>query len=217
MSYSLEISFKNCKCKDIYRNLCEFNKLLFDNAEEYISQFLYYLNIDEQKDKEFNRKKVDDLISTIYKVHVWYCNDIKALCFVWNDNIESISKWFDGKICFQDSCDQDYKYDTWNFNDTFKHISDKIRDMNLKDFEKYFFIKNKNYEDHDLNFSDENCLDYWKKSQVYDECYDLIYPIWNNGFAISPFDGALLENKIYLKNLTIKLFTEKYPSFKNCF
>ena len=41
-------------------------------------------------------------------------------------SFENVNKWFDGYIFFQNSCDQDYEYDEWEFNDKFKINQDGI-------------------------------------------------------------------------------------------
>lgn len=51
MSYRLDLSFKNCEKKDIYKNINEFQQLLLKNAEEYIRQNLVYIRIDDTKDR----------------------------------------------------------------------------------------------------------------------------------------------------------------------
>ena len=60
MSYRLDLSFKNCEKKDIYKNINELQQLLLKNAEEYIKQSLVYIRIDDTKDRWYNVDKIDN-------------------------------------------------------------------------------------------------------------------------------------------------------------
>lgn len=212
MSYRLDLSFKNCEKKDIYKNINELQQLLLKNAEEYIKQNLVYIRIDDTKDRWYNVDKIDNFIKTIFTTHIWYCDKIKALCVVWGSNVEEIDKWFDGYIYFQNSCDQNYDYKEWEFNLKFKSISDRVQHMNDKQFIKVFQKVNKYYDTEEITKD----IDYCKQSFIYDKCYDLINPIWSEGFGVTFIDGALDENKFQLRNLTIKLLLEKDPELKKC-
>lgn len=213
MSYRLDLSFKNCKSQDVYKNICEFQDLLLKNAEQYIKDNLVFVRIDEEKDRFYNNEQIDKFISTLFKHHIWYCEEIQALCIVWGSSVKEINDWFDGYVYFQNSTDQDYDYATWNFNAMFRGIKDHIKNMPVSDFvDKY--LKTHDYYEKDEILKD---LEYHKKDLIYETCENVINPIWTEGFGITFIDGALDQNKFELRNKTIKMILDVEPELKECF
>lgn len=212
MSYAIDISFKNCKKEQIYDKTIEFENILLKNAEEYIKDNLCFCRYDTDKDRWDNNDIIDTFISKLFKHHIWYCEDIEALCIVYGSGVKEIKDWFDGYIYFQNSTDQDYDYEEWLFNDKFKSIVEWVKSLNEKEFKKELLKENEYYEESEIKFED-----YYKKSLVYDKCYHLISPIWSKGFAISFLDGVLDENKFKLRNMTIRLLMDKYEDFKKIY
>ena len=212
MSYHIDISFKNCKKEQVYDKIIEFEDVLLKNAEEYIKNNLCFCRYDTDKDRWDNNDIIDKFISRLFKNHIWYCEDIEALCIVYGSGVKEIKDWFDGYIYFQNSTDQNYDYEEWLFNDKFKSIVEWVQNLDEEQFRKEFIKENKYYEESQIKFED-----YYKKSLVYDKCYHLISPIWSKGFAISFLDGALDENKFKLRNMTIRLLMDKYEDFKKIY
>ena len=212
MSYRIDISFKNCKKEQVYDKITEFEDILLKNAEEYIKNNLCFCRYDTDKDRWDNNDIIDKFISRLFKNHIWYCEDIEALCIVYGSGVKEIKDWFDGYIYFQNSTDQNYDYEKWLFNDKFKSIVKWVQNLDEKEFKKEFIKENKYYEESEIKFED-----YYKKSLVYDKCYNLIEPIWSKGFAISFLDGVLDENKFKLRNMTIRLLMDKYEDFKKIY
>ena len=212
MSYRIDISFKNCKKEQTYDKITEFEDILLKNAEEYIKNNLCFCQYDTDKDRWYNNDIIDKFISRLFKHHIWYCEDIQALCIVYGSGVKEIQEWFDGYIYFQNSTDQNYDYEEWLFNDKFKSIVEWVQNLDEEQFRKEFIKENKYYEESQIKFED-----YYKKSLVYDKCYHLISPIWSKGFAISFLDGALDENKFKLRNMTIRLLMDKYEDFKKIY
>lgn len=216
MSYKLDLSFKNCKAQDVYKNICEFEDLLLKNAEQYIKDNLIFIKIDKEKDKFYNTEQVDKFISTLFKHHIWYCEEISALCIVWGSDIKEINDWFDGYVYFQNSTDQDYEYKTWNFNKYFRKIKNHINKMKIDKFVKEY-IQSKDYYDENDKEHILKDVDYYKKSFVYETIEKIIDPIWKNGLGISYIDGALDENKFKLRNEAIRMLLKKDHKLKECF
>lgn len=215
MSYRLDLSFKNCKPQDVYKNICEFEDLLLKNAEQYIKDNLVFIRIDEEKDRFYNNEQVDKFIARLFKHHIWYCEEIQALCIVWGSNIKEINDWFDGYVYFQNSTDQDYDYETWNFNAMFKGICENVRNMSREYFIKKFLELKPDYwiDGEQMPEDDE----YYRKSAIYDLCEKIINPIWTEGFGITFIDGALDQNKFNLRNKTIQMILDVEPELKECF
>ena len=215
MSYRLDLSFKNCEPNAIYKHLEEFEDLLLKNAEEYIKQSLCFVRLDSEQDRWYNTEQVDKFIATLFKHHIWYCKEIQSLCIVWGSNVKEIDNWFDGYVYFQNSTDQDYDYETWDFNAMFKGIKENIKNMNREDFIKKYNELFPDYWEEDEDIPED--LDYHRKSAIYEMCEKFINPIWEKGFGISFIDGALDQNKFKLRRMCIKLLLEKEPELKSCF
>lgn len=214
MSYKLDLSFKNCETKDIYKNICEFQNLLLKNAEEYIKDNLIFVRIDEKKDIFYNNDQIDKFISQLFKHHIWYCEEIQSLCIVWGSNVKEIDDWFDGYVYFQNSTDQDYEYKTWDFNKTLKKISNDIQSLSKDDFNNIFNEMRPDYWCDDEQMPDND--EYYRKTIIYELCEKKINPIWTDGFGVSFIDGALDQNKFKLRHMAIKLLIEKDPNIKDC-
>lgn len=213
MGYRLDLSFKNCEPNAIYKHLEEFENLLLNNAEEYIKQNLCFLRIDTEKDRWYNVDQVDNFIARLFKHHIWYCQEIQSLCIVCGSNIKEIDEWFDGYVYFQNSTDQNYPYETWDFNAMFRGIKEHIKNMPVNDLVEEY-LKTHDYYEKDEILKD---LDYYRKDLIYETCEKLINPIWEKGFGISFIDGALDQNKFKLRRMCIHLLLEKEPELKSCF
>ena len=185
------------------------------NAEEYIKTNLCFVRLDTEQDKFYNTEQVDKFIATLFKHHIWYCKEIQSLCIVWGSNIKEIDDWFDGYVYFQNSTDQDYDYETWDFNAMFKGIKENIKNMNREDFIKKYNELFPDYWEEDEDIPED--LDYHRKSAIYEMCEKFINPIWEKGFGITFLDGALCQNKFNLRRMCIKQLIEKEPELKSCF
>lgn len=213
MSYRLDLSFKNCEPNSIYKHLEEFEDLLLKNAEEYIKQNLCFVRLDKEQDRWYNTEQVDKFIATLFKHHIWYCQEIQSLCIVWGSNVKEIDDWFDGYVYFQNSTDQNYPYETWDFNAWFRGIKERIKNLSEKKLIKEYLKTHKYYEKDEI-LKD---LDYYRKDLIYEMCEKAINPIWEKGFGISFIDGTLDQNKFKLRRMCIKQLIEKEPELKSCF
>ena len=74
-----------------------------------------------------------------------------------------MDKWFDRYVYFQNSCDQDYDYKEWEFNDRFKQYIDKVKNSSHKQFSK-LYKKYVGYEFDDYKEGKEN-----KELEEYDK------------------------------------------------
>jgi hypothetical protein len=212
MSYGIDISFKNCKKSEIYDKINEFEELLLKNSKEYIEKNFYYCRYEPEKDKWENNKEIDRFISSLFKHHIWYCEEIQSLCIVWGSRIKEINDWFDGYVYFQNATDQDYDYEEWLFNEKFKSIVEQVKSLNSEDFKKEFLKVNQYYEESEVRDDD-----YYRKSLVYDKCESLINPIWDKGFAVSFIDGVFDCHKFDLRKTCIKLLIDEFDDFKKMY
>lgn len=190
MSYGLDISFKNCKSKDIYKNIQEFSNLIWENRYEIIKDNIPFLPLwilvetySKTKDKEYVKKEIDNWLNKLFTYHIYYSSEIKSLCFVYNSYKKktTVDKWFDGYVYFQNSCDQDYDYKEWEFNDRFKQYIDKVKNSSGTQFRKLY----KKYVGYEFDYYKEGkenkeIEEYDRKTLVYGICYNCVQPIWDN-------------------------------------
>lgn len=211
MSYGINISFKNCKKDEIYDKINEFEELLLKNAEEHIEKNTYFCRYDTKKDRWENDKEINRFILSLFRHHIWYCKDISALCFVIDTSIEEIRNWFDGIVYFQDSCDQNYDYEDWLFNDKFKSIVNWVQGLDEEQFKKEYLKEHEFYDEDEIDFDD-----YDKKTLVYAKCYALIEDIWCKGFGISCVD-AVTDYNYDLYRLCIGVLSKKFKDFRKIY
>lgn len=217
MSYRIDLSFKNCKPQDVYKNICEFETLLLKNAKQYIKDNLVYLRVDAEKDRFYNTEQVEKFISTLFTHHILYCEKASTLCIVWGSDVDEINDWFDGHVYFQNSCDQDYDYETWNFNKTFRRISNRIKKMKPDKFVKEFIKSSEYYDERDKAHILKD-VDYHKKTFIYETIEDMIDAIWEKSFEINYVNGLLENGTMFdLRTMAISMLLNKSPNLKDCF
>ena len=210
MSYKLDVSFKNCEKLDVIDKINEFAKLVKDNAldiiKENVRYNLYSLRsfYEETKDVRRLKDEIDKILNDIFTYHIYYSEKIKSLCICYGGDVKAICDWFDGYVYFQNSCDQDYDYKEWQFNDVFKqHISD----VKFCDRQQLIDLYNKLNECDDFTIEDvedEKRFNYYKRSTVYDLCYKDISPIWNSDFIIVVGKDGMLGFYDY-RNMFIRI------------
>lgn len=192
MSYRIDISFKNCKEKDIYKNLEEFSELVEKNRFEILKNNFWYIPFwrlekvwEKTKDKWEVEEAIRKWIAQVFKYHFYYSRELQSLCIVYScDKDDEISKWFNGYVYFQNSCDQDYDYETWDFNKKFKEYVEQVKLLEGNDdaFKKLY--KELNDDDFDWCEESRKVTDYDRRSLVYDMCYKQVESLWETPMKI---------------------------------
>lgn len=195
MSYGISVSFKNCEEKDVYKHIEDFSHLVKKYKFDIIKENGWFLpfgecddTYEETKNIFYVKKLIKDWIRDLFNYHIYYSAKIKSLCIVWNNyhtKIDEIKKWFDGYVYFQNSCDQDYDYSEWEFNEQFKqYISDVefLRD-NDRQFKKLYkeITGYKFNECHDSR----KVTDYDRRTLVYEMCYKDVDAIWESPIRLN--------------------------------
>lgn len=195
MSYRIDVSFKNCEEKDVYKNLEEFVNLIKKNNKEIIKQNMYYLPFaklreiyKETQDRWEVEDEIREWLRKLFKYHIYYNSNIKSICIVGDfEGIPEIKSWLDGYVFFQDSCDQNYEYKTWEFNSKFKEYVNKAKSLSSKAFRKEYH----NLSGHDFP-KGARVTNYYRKSYVYDLCYKEVEPIWDSCIRVQA-DNMFME------------------------
>ena len=212
MSYSIDVSFKNCEREDVYNNIENFSNLIYKYRYDIIRQNGWYIPFGElssiyekTQDVYYVKIIIRKWLNHLFNHKIYYSDKIKSLCFVWNNyacKIDEIKNWFDGYVGFQDSCDQDYDYSEWQFNKTFKEYIDKVESLNDEQFkELYKEINGDNFDD----WSETGKVDdYDKRTLVYKMCYNDVSNIWDSPIALhtpSDFDEYFDETLLVIRIL----------------
>lgn len=129
MSYSCKISFKQLEPKDIYNFLKMFKTNILNNLHEISTHEAIYSPMCRQYNMpyiklNYEQKKICEHWTKIVFTYRWfYLPDYNILGVYGVPNC--MHKNFDNNTLFQNSCDQDYEFETWNGITLFEQIANK--------------------------------------------------------------------------------------------
>lgn len=216
MSYRIDVSFKNCEKNEVYDKIKEFTELVKQNATQIISNNIWLVGISNLKqiyEKNNNawdvKDKIREWLTKLFSFHIYYAENIKSLCFVFSNNIDVFNQWFDGYVYFQNSCDQDYGYSEWRFNDKFKQYIEDVEFTDKDQLSKLY----KEVTGYEIN-DDEDCeidYNYIKRKLVYSMCYKEIEPIWNSPIKIQ-IKSDMFDEYIDYTLIVIRMLCGLEPS-----
>ena len=198
MSYYTNIYFKKVS------SLEEGVKILNDYIKEYkdieimrkvIENNMEYLNqqfkkcgvdLDEICEKYLEKNYIND--STFFNVgatvlqplltfNARYYPKFNLLALCIKDSTNTIDKYFDGNIEFQNSCDQDYDYETWNIlGDYFINKAKEYEKMPVKELIDTFEFLDEEDEEfkEEVKEDVEHRLNYFRKVAMYAFVYDAL-------------------------------------------
>lgn len=193
MSYSCYISFKTIEPEDVFSFLLEVKKKTIEMIPE-IAKENFIFSPFSRKNVEYNSEFQDEASEERRKIFkeadAWalICFSHK-LFYIPEHNLLGVFSMpdcmhdiFDCTICFQNSCDQDYEYSTWDKVALFKGIAEKWETMSDDEVFKKYSDK---YGERDREDFFSKWNDYYRKTYAYEE-------IWK-----------LLENYLYEESATI--------------
>lgn len=227
MSYSINLVFKNIEKERVLDFIKEVKVRFLDpeNQHKLLKENLWYTPYMRYnyEYRDLSRSIANNInrswIRSLFTYKFAYIDKFNCLVMI-SPMYSFIKDLFDSSLYAQNSCDQDYDYETWESIPSFKEISDKIRSMSKEEFKSYYnSTKPQSWselEDEDLDetprkYSDSNSkFDYNKKSYIYHLIYEELEPyIWGNtkdNFSIS-FINDYIE-LLDLDDLTIHLIVE---------
>ena len=129
MSYSCKISFKQLEPKDIYNFLKMFKTNILNNLQEISTHEAIYSPMCRQYNSSYTKlnreqKKIcQDWAKNVFTYRWFYLSDYNILGVYGVPNC--MDKNFDNNTWFQNSCDQDYEFETWNGITLFEQIANK--------------------------------------------------------------------------------------------
>lgn len=189
MSYYVNIYFKKVssfeegvKILNDYIKECnniENMKKVIDNNIEYLQQRFKKCGVDLDKICKKYLKQTYYIFDPIFynigtlifqsllTFNTKYYPNFNLLTLCIEDSIDITDKYFDGNIEFQNSCDQDYDYETWNIlGDYFINKAKEYEKMPIEKLINIF-----GYLDEEDR---EQRLDYFRKVAMYDFVYNAL-------------------------------------------
>ena len=174
MSYSFGMCFKKVRNKkEAYDFALSFTKKCYENANEMLEDEKHYIPTHRkyvfgEKAYEFN--DVDRFwLYDVFNIRFIYWKKYRLLGIVGDNYPKECMDMIDTSVYFQNSCDQDYEYDTWGKKiPLFRTI---ILFNKYKNAKQILKIKNKKYDDYTIEEIEKD-LDYHKKSLVYHTIFE---------------------------------------------
>ena len=80
-----------------------------------------------------------------------------------------VQQVFDATIYFQNSCDQDYKFETWNGVHVFEQIAEKWKNATNEEVQSKYTEEDDGSWDEEIPFD----YDYFRRKYAYDEIWDM--------------------------------------------
>lgn len=206
MSYSIDLAFKEVKDGDeVFQIIQKVKKIVLEHSEEIIknnvafspfgARYRYKEGITENELID----KTEEWLQRLFTYKFIYFPERGLLACVATEK-EFLGEVFTNFTFFQNSCDQDYEYETWKGIKQFEEISDKIvkipfTEEGKKELKKLVLGYKPCYdteEELDERYKNQKNFEYGKRSLVYKMIFD---PIEDTVFG----DG---ENVLYVKCLT---------------
>lgn len=166
MSYSCEISFKTIEANKVYNFLLSVKRELLKNIldiakDNYMyAPFVKYIRKPYSKLTSYTEINCNDSwVKQVFTYRYFYFPQFNLLGVYGVP--KCVQSLFDATIYFQNSCDQDYEFETWTNIPLFKEIADRWQDCSDD-----YVISNTCAENNDN-------LDYYRRSSCYSEIWDL--------------------------------------------
>lgn len=206
MSYSCYISFKTIEANEIFNFMVNLQKETVNLFEEIANEnFLYspfsqkMVEYNEDFKQEYSKtrmeifKEAESWAQKCFNYKWFYMSEINLLGIFGIPTC--LYKLFDSTIYFQNSCDQNYEFSTWNGVPQFEKITQKW--INKTDEEIFKVYESENACLIKKDKFDEKRVDYYRKTYIYDE-------IW-----------AMFSNFLYDDNSTVNIALFPPYDYKN--
>lgn len=180
MSYSCYISFKTIEPNDIFDFMVNLRKEAASLLDEIANEnFLYspfsrknveYNEEFQKKDSKVRReifKEAEEWAQKCFSYKWFYLPNIKLFGIFGVPTC--LRKLFDSTVYFQNSCDQNYEFATWNGIPLFEEITQKWK--NATDDEIFKAYESKDYCHFEKEEFIERVADYYRKTFIYDEIW----------------------------------------------
>ena len=169
MSYFCPVSFKKLKPNEIQPFLTAFKKEIINHLDEvaeekyiYCSDFFHAFSEIDFSQREV-REKMEAWTAKLFRYRFYFEMDGALLCIFGVP--KCAEHLFDSTICFQNSTDQDYDFETWDGIREFKGVAEKWRLCSDEDVAKEMVKR-------DWNLDGVTDFDYYRKAFCYQSIFD---------------------------------------------
>lgn len=217
MSYSFGMFFKQVKDKnEAFAIALQASELHYKNAADVVHNERYYIpSIRSDRDKGSADRY---WLNEIFTLRFVYWEKHKLLGMSGFDFSKEVEDLFDCHVHFQNSCDQDYEFDTWAHEiDLFREY--KVRYVSMPVEELKFHLDDDDYTLEEI----KEMADYYRRSLFYSFIYEELHLnnwLWDNEdrtfqrFAINALDSQEKKNNAYRYILKeVKNYNEDFESF----
>lgn len=176
MSYYCQINFKQISGDKVYSFLQGFKKEVMEHLKEIAEDNFAFSPIFKAQPLLAEEFKVTKKL--LDETRSWAINSVFRYRFFYDEKLQllgvysvhkPIQNLFDCTVDFQNSCDQDYEFETWKGVRYFEEVAEKWKNVSDEQMKETF--KEKREEEWDPKFCSN--LDYYRRSFAYEE-------IWKN-------------------------------------
>lgn len=169
MSYQFTMNFKKIPKDQLFDFCTNLAELYYQQAEEIITNNIYYNPTNQRKFNSVQQRIVDKLwLTRLFNISLVYWADEELLGMHGDVITDEIKKQFATQLDFQNVADQNYDYDYWSGIDCFEKTVEQIKNMSVEQF--MATDENNNYEYDDVRED----FDYWQKTRVYDTIFNTL-------------------------------------------
>ena len=194
MSYEFGMFFKQCKdFNDAMSIANQFVSVCRDKANEMFDIEKYYIPSISRR-KEGNELTNEYWLFSLFNFRFIYWKEYNLLGICGDRYPEAAMELFDTHHDFQNSCDQNYDFESWSDKiDVFTELKSMVLSLSDSEFCD-IFIKEDNYYTEDDRERIMKDISYYKKSYLYEKIYStLALEAWLYGNNDSSFSRITLN------------------------
>lgn len=195
MSYSFNMFFTECHPEDVLDTCLATVDSIMSIADKYMKDNALFLP-NNKFDLEGKRYKYAFIDAYLYRLFnfrfvYWKEHQILGLSHFGNSIEDVIEPYFSMSVHFQNSCDQDYAYDTWNGIKMFEDIADRAKTYTV---DEIINSSDGYYIDRDREDIESN-VEYYRRASAYRTIFndldlnDWLYGRHNDSFRRLAING----------------------------
>ena len=181
MSYSATVSFKKLRPEEIQPFLTKLKKTIISSLDIIARQnYTYSPCFDISKELSYTqevRQKMEAWAAKVFRYRFYF--EINGSMLGVFGLPDCVTDLFDATIYFQDSCDQNYAFDTWNGIPEFEEVARKWQSYSDEDIDRE--MAKRGYEDVGREIAKRGdtrmSYEYYRRSFCYNDIYmNYVYP-----------------------------------------
>lgn len=99
---------------------------------------------------------------------------------------DCVQDLFDNTTYYQNSCDQDYSFDTWKGIDFLEDIAEKWKNVSAEEIKRLYNKDGTDWDNWHEKENEEDDINYYRRSMCYDEIWDNYFEskLWSDEDAV---------------------------------